>query len=101
MKVGVIFPQTECGADVGAIAEFVRAVEAMGFDHLFVADHVLGADPKFHSHPSLANYSHESVVHESLTLMAYFAAITQRITLATGILILPQRQTVLVAKQAA
>src|SRR3989442_6570960 len=101
MKVGVIFPQTECGTDVAAIAEFVRAVEAEGFDHLFVADHVLGADPKFHSHPSLANYSHESVVHESLTLMAYLAAITQRITLATGILILPQRQTVLVAKQAA
>ena len=101
MKVGAIFPQTECGADIGAIVEFVRAVEAMGFDHLFVADHVLGADPKFHSHPSLASYSHESVVHESLTLMAYLAAITQRITLATGILILPQRQTVLVAKQAA
>src|SRR2546430_10330003 len=94
MKVGVIFPQTECGSDVGAIAEFVRAVETMGFDHLFVADHVLGADPRVHSHPSLANYSHESVVHESLTLMAYFAAITRRITLATGILILPQRQTV-------
>ena len=101
MKVGVIFPQTECGTDVGAIAEFVRAVETMGYDHLFVADHVLGADPRFHSHPSLVNYSHESVVHESLTLMAYMAAITQRITLATGILILPQRQTVLVAKQAA
>ena len=101
MKVGAIFPQTECGTDVGAIGEFVRAVEAMGFDHLFVADHVLGADPRFHSHPSLVAYSHESVVHESLTLMAYLAAITRRITLATGILILPQRQTVLVAKQAA
>ena len=101
MKVGAIFPQTECGTDVGAIGEFVRAVEAMGFDHLFVADHVLGADPRFHSHPSLVAYSHESVVHESLTLMAYLAAITERITLATGILILPQRQTVLVAKQAA
>src|SRR5438876_5983873 len=101
MKVGVIFPQTECGTDVGAIAEFVRAVEAEGFDHLFVADHVLGADPRFHSHPSLINYSHESVVHEALTSMAYFAAITSRIVLATGILILPQRQTVLVAKQAA
>jgi probable F420-dependent oxidoreductase len=101
MKVGGIFPQTECGTDVGAIAEFVRSVEAMGFDHLFVADHVLGADPRFHSHPSLVAYSHESVVHESLTLMAYLAAITSRITLATGILILPQRQTVLVAKQAA
>src|SRR3989475_5916336 len=101
MKVGVIFPQTECGADVAAIAEFVRAVEAEGFDHLFVADHVLGADPGFHSHPSLASYSHESVVHEALTSMAYFAAITSRIILATGILILPQRQTALVAKQAA
>src|SRR5437867_11098887 len=101
MKIGVIFPQTECGTDVGAIAEFVRAVEAMGFDHLFVADHVLGADPRFHSHPSLVNYSHESVVHESLTLMAYFAAVTRRITLATGILILPQPPTLLVANQAA
>ena len=101
MKVGAIFPQTECGTDVGAIGEFVRAAEAMGFDHLFVADHVLGADPRFHSHPSLVAYSYESVVHESLTLMAYLAAITSRITLATGILILPQRQTVLVAKQAA
>src|SRR5436190_22373328 len=101
MKVGAIFPQTECGTDVKAIGEFVQAVEAMGFDHLFVADHVLGADPKFHSHPSLANYSHEAVVHEALTLMAYLAALTSRITLATGILILPQRQTALVAKQAA
>src|SRR5438309_10273667 len=91
MKVGAIFPQTECGTDVKAIAEFARAVEAMGFDHLFVADHVLGADPKFHSHPSLAIYSHEAVVHEALTLMAYLAAITSRITPATGILILRQR----------
>ena len=101
MKVGAIFPQTECGIDVKAIGEFARVVEAMGFDHLFVADHVLGADPKFHSHPSLANYSHEAVVHEALTLMAYLAAVTNRLTLATGILILPQRQTALVAKQAA
>ena len=101
MKIGVIFPQTECGTDVKAIGEFVRDVEVMGFDHLFVADHVLGADPKFHSHPSLATYSHEAVVHEALTLMAYLAAMTTRLTLATGILILPQRQTALVAKQAA
>ena len=101
MKVGVIFPQTECGTDVAAIAEFVSTVEALGFDHLFVADHVLGADPRVHSHPSLATYSHEAVVHEALTLLAYLAAITRRLTLATGILILPQRQTALVAKQAA
>ena len=62
---------------------------------------MLGADPKVHSHPSLATYSHQAVVHEALTLMAYLAAITTRLTLATGILILPQRQTALVAKQAA
>ena len=101
MKLGAIFPQTECGTDIKPITEFVRAVEAMGFDHLFVADHVLGADPAFHSHPSLATYSHRAVVHEAMTLLAYLAAVTTRITLATGILILPQRQTALVAKQAA
>src|SRR5262249_20985994 len=101
MKIGAIFPQTECGTDIKPIAEFVRAVEGMGFDHLFVADHVLGADPAFHSHPSLATYSHRAVVHEALTLMAYLAAVTSRMALATGILILPQRQTALVAKQAA
>jgi len=101
MQAGVIFPQTECGADVAAIGAFVQAVEAVGFDHLFVADHVLGADPAFHSHPSLATYSHRAVVHETFTLLAYLAAITHRLTLATGILILPQRQTALVAKQAA
>jgi len=101
MKAGVVFPQTECGTDVTAIGQFVQAVEGMGFDHLFVADHVLGADPRHHAHPSLATYSHEAVVHEALTLLAYLAAITRRLTLATGILILPQRQTALVAKQAA
>jgi probable F420-dependent oxidoreductase len=101
MQAGVIFPQTECGTDVKAIAEFVQAVEGLGYDHLFVADHVLGADPRHHRHPSLATYSHEAVVHEALTLLAYLAAVTRRLRLATGILILPQRQTALVAKQAA
>jgi probable F420-dependent oxidoreductase len=101
VKLGAIFPQTECGTDIKAIGEFVQAVEEMGYDHLFVADHVLGADPRHHHHPSLAIYSHRAVVHETMTLLAYLAALTRRITLATGILILPQRQTALVAKQAA
>ena len=101
MEIGAIFPQTELSADPGAIREFVQAVEAMGYANLFVADHVLGADTRFHHHPSLASYSYTSVVHEPLTLLGYMAAITTRITLATGILILPQRQTALVAKQAA
>src|SRR5215468_7579817 len=101
MEIGAIFPQTELSADPGAIREFVQAVEAMGYTNLFVADHVLGADTRFHHHPSLASYSYKSVVHEPLTLLGYVAALTTRITLATGILILPQRQTALVAKQAA
>jgi probable F420-dependent oxidoreductase len=101
VKLGAIFPQTEIGTDLGAIRAFVQAVEEMDYDSLFIADHVLGADPRIHQHPSLGRYSYKSVVHEPLTLMGYLAAITTRITLATGILILPQRQTALVAKQAA
>jgi probable F420-dependent oxidoreductase len=101
VQVGAIFPQTEIGTDLGAIRTFVHAVEEMGYNHIFIAYHVLGADTKFHQHPSLARYSYRSVVHEPLTLMAYMAAITTRLILATGILILPQRQTALVAKQAA
>jgi probable F420-dependent oxidoreductase len=101
VKVGAIFPQTEIGTDLSAIRAFVHAVENFGYDHIFIADHVLGADPQVHTHPSLGRYSYKSVVHEPFTLMAYMAAITTRITLSTGILILPQRQTALVAKQAA
>jgi probable F420-dependent oxidoreductase len=101
VKVGAIFPQTEIGTDLAEIRAFVQAVEEMGYDNIFIADHVLGADPRVHTHPSLGRYSFHSVVHEPLTLMAYMAAITTRIILSTGILILPQRQTALVAKQAA
>jgi probable F420-dependent oxidoreductase len=101
VHIGAIFPQTEIGPDRGAIGAFTQAVEELGYTHIFIADHVLGADTRFHQHPSLARYSYRSVVHEPLTLMAYMAAITTKIILSTGILILPQRQTVLVAKQAA
>jgi probable F420-dependent oxidoreductase len=101
LEIGVIFPQTEIGADVGAIRDYTQAAEDLGFAHIFIADHVLGADTQFHTHTSLANYSQRSVVHESLTLMGFLAALTEKVGLVTGILILPQRQTVLVAKQAA
>ena len=53
MKIGAIYPQTEINADPGATRDFVQAVEELGYNHLFVADHVLGADPQYHSHPSL------------------------------------------------
>ena len=101
MQVGVVFPQTEIGADPGAIREYVQAVEDLGYSHIFIADHVLGADPRHHPEIQPVPYTHESLIHEPLTLMGYMAAITRTIGLATGVLILPQRQTVLVAKQAA
>ena len=73
----------------------------MQFDYLFIADHVLGADPDHHQHVQDSYYTHHSVIHESLTTLAFISAITTKIRLVTGILILPQRQTALVAKQAA
>ena len=101
MEVGVIFPQTEIEPDPSAIRDFAQAAEEMGYAYIFIADHVLGADPAHHDFPALRTYNHKSVVHETLTLMGYLSAITENVGLATGILILPQRQTVLVAKQAA
>ena len=101
MELGAIFPQTEIGADPGEIREFAQAVEGMGYDYIFIADHVLGADPAHHTHRSYEMYNHQKVVHEPMTTLGFLAAITKTVGLTTGILILPQRQTVLVAKQAA
>ena len=100
MKLGVVFPQTEIGTEPAAIREYAQAAERAGYDHLLIYDHVLGADP---DRPGglRGPYTHESVFHEPLVLCGYLAAITQRLELVTGILILPQRQTALVAKQAA
>ena len=101
MEIGVIFPQTEIEADVVAIRDFAQAAQEMGYSYLFIADHVLGADASAYDHPLFGMYNHESVVHESLTTMGYLAGVVPGMGLMTGILILPQRQTALVAKQAA
>ena len=101
MEIGVIFPQTEIEPDVAAIRDFAQAAQDMGYSYLFIADHVLGADASAYDHPLFGMYNHESVVHESLTTMGYLAAVAPSMGLMTGILILPQRQTALVAKQAA
>ena len=100
MKLGAVFPQTESGTDVGAIREYVAAVEKAGYDHLGIYDHVLGASP---DRPGgwQGPYTAEHVFHEVMVFFGYLAAITTRIELTTSILILPQRQTALVAKQAA
>ena len=100
MRLGVIFPQTEIGADPAVIRDYAQSVEGMGYDHLAAFDHVLGATPHRPGGWTGA-YTHESMFHEPLVLFGYLAGLTRRIELVTGILILPQRQTALVAKQAA
>jgi probable F420-dependent oxidoreductase len=100
MKVGVIFPQTESSADPAALRHYVQAVEEIGFEHLAFYDHVLGASP---DRPGgwRGPYTDKDLFHEVLVVLGYIAAITTRIGLVTEVLILPQRQAVLVAKQAA
>ncbi|HTM10936.1 MAG TPA: LLM class F420-dependent oxidoreductase [Verrucomicrobiae bacterium] len=100
MKFGVIFPQNEIGADPAGVRDYAQAAEALGYDHLIPYDHVVGAN--LASRPGWSPpYSHKDMFHEPFVLFGYLAAVTQRIGLATGVIILPQRQTVLVAKQAA
>lgn len=99
MKVGAIFPITEIGTDPTAVRDYTQAIEELGYDHLVVFDHVLGADPS--KHELWGPYTHEFQFHEPFVLMGYLAAITKTIELATGIVIAPQRQTALLAKQAA
>jgi probable F420-dependent oxidoreductase len=100
MKFGVIFPQTEIGADPSGVHDFAQAVESLGYDHIIPYDHVVGANPA--SRPGWnAPYTHKDMFHEPFVLFGYLAAVTKKIGLVSGVVILPQRQTVLVAKQAA
>lgn len=102
MRLGVIFPQSEIGSDPGAIRDYAQAAEEAGYDHLLVYDHVLGAHPdRFKDLGFRPPYTHETTFHEPFVLFGYLAGLTSKIELVTGILILPQRQTALVAKQAA
>lgn len=100
LKIGVIYPQIEYSTDSGAVREFAVTAEALGFTHILVYDHVLGANPDRPGGWS-GPYTHLNTFMEPLVLFSYMAAVTSRIGFTTGILILPQRQTALVAKQAA
>ena len=100
MKFGIVFPQTEIGNDPIAIRDYAQTVEGLGFDHLLAYDHVLGANPNRPGGWS-GPYAHETPFHEVFVLLSFLAGVTQKIGLVTDILILPQRQTALVAKQAA
>jgi probable F420-dependent oxidoreductase len=99
MQIGAVFPQTEIGADPAVIRAYAAAAEELGYAHLVAYDHVVGADPA--GHPGWAGpYDVDTTFHEPFVLMGYLAAITS-LELVTSIIILPQRQTALVAKQAA
>jgi probable F420-dependent oxidoreductase len=100
MQIGVVLPQLEIGEDAAGVRAYGQAVQAMGYQHILAYDHVIGAFPP--GHPGWSGpYTHESNFREVLTLFAYLAGVAPGIELVTGVIILPQRQTVLVAKQAA
>jgi probable F420-dependent oxidoreductase len=100
MQIGVVFPQTEIGSDPAGVRAYAQAVQQMGFRHLEVYDHVLGADPA--AHPGWSGpYTAESMFHEPMVVFGYLAAVAPSLELVTSVLILPQRQTALMAKQAA
>lgn len=100
MRVGVAFPQTESGRDPAAIRDYAQAVEALGYTHILAYDHVLGAGTS--TRPDWSGpYTSDTSFHEVFVLLSYLAGLTTTVELVTGVLILPQRQTALVAKQAA
>jgi probable F420-dependent oxidoreductase len=99
VQVGVTFPQSEIGTDPEIIRDYAQAVEDLGYEHLLAYDHVLGADPS--NRESWRGYTHKTMFHEPLTLFSFLAAITQRLEFVSGVIVLPQRQSALVAKQAA
>lgn len=100
MKVGLVYPQTEYPADPGAIRAYVEQAEALGFTHILAYDHVLGANP---DRPGgwTGPYSYLHSFHDPLVLFSYMAGIATRLEFVTGVIILPQRQTALFARQAA
>lgn len=100
MKLGAVFPQLESGVDPVAIRDYAQAVEESGYNHLLIYDHVLGAGTG--TRPDWSGpYTSQSLFHEPLVLFGYLAGQTTTLELVTAVLILPQRQTALVAKQAA
>jgi len=99
MQLGVVLPQTELGGDAGAVRAYAEGVADLGYEHVLAYDHVLGADPSVHRGWA-GPYDLATTFHEPLVLFGFLAAITS-LELVSGIVILPQRQTALAAKQAA
>ncbi|MGI9615844.1 MAG: LLM class F420-dependent oxidoreductase [Acidimicrobiales bacterium] len=100
MQLGAVLPHNEIGTDPAAIKAYLQGVEDLGMTHLLIYDHVMGADPDREGGYS-GPYDKDTAFHEPFTFFAFAAAVTTSIDLVTTVMILPQRQTVLVAKQAA
>ena len=101
LRLGAVFPTSDIGTDPVAIRDFAQGVEELGLDHLITYDHVLGADHADRDPPLTGPYTEHDAFHEPFVLFGYLAAVTSRLELVVGVLVLPQRQTALVAKQAA
>ena len=101
MKLGTVYPQIELNGDPEAFRRIGLATEALGYDHFLIYDHVLGAVHEGRDPPLFGPYNEKTPFHEPMVALGYLAALTRKIELVTGIVILPQRQTALVAKQAA
>ena len=100
MKLGVIYPQNVIGGDPTIVRDFAQTVEGLGFSHIIVYDHVLGVNPA--AYPDWRGpYTSADLFHDPFTLFSFMAGFTERIEFSPQIIILPQRQAVLVAKQAA
>ncbi|HEX2034183.1 MAG TPA: LLM class F420-dependent oxidoreductase [Chloroflexota bacterium] len=100
MQFGAVLSQHDFGTDVAGLRDYAQGLQDLGYDFLVISDHVVGADPS--AHPELERvFPIETVVHEPFSLLSYLAAVAPRLGLLTSVVILPQRQTVLVAKQAA
>lgn len=100
MYYGAVFPQTEFGNDPAAVRDYAQTVEGLGFSHVVAYDHVLGANP---DRPGgwQGPYTYQNPFHEPFVLFSFMAGVTRTLGFVTGVIILPQRQTALVAKQAA
>src|ERR1700761_2424143 len=101
LQIGAVYPQIELGGDPVAVRQIGTGIEELGFDHLLAYEHVLGAVHADRTPPLTGPYTEHDPFHDPLVMFAYLAAITRRIRFVTGILVLPQRQTALVARQAA
>jgi probable F420-dependent oxidoreductase len=99
VQIGAVFPQTEIGSDPAGVRAYAQALQPLGYQHALIYDHVLGADPSIR--PGWTGYTKDSLFHEPFVVFGYLAALAPGLELVTAVIVLPQRQTALVAKQAA